>query len=76
VEIWEKTWAKCEEMGAVVIRRASAAAQYVNSPAPFTQESLVTFVDVIKGVRSISRAFGRRRVAAAAHLQAYGNPEG
>jgi hypothetical protein len=43
-------------MGAVVIRRASAAAQHVHSPAPFTQESLVVFVDVIKGVRSISRA--------------------
>lgn len=56
VEIWERTWARCEEMGAVVIRRASAAAQHVHSPAPFTQESLVVFVDVIKGVRSISRA--------------------
>jgi len=55
VEIWEKTWAKCEEMGAVIVRRASAAAQHVGSPPPFTQESLVVFVDVIKSVRSISR---------------------
>ena len=55
VEIWEKTWAKCEEMGAVVVRRASATAQHVDSPAPFTQESLVVFVDVIKCVRSIGR---------------------
>jgi hypothetical protein len=55
VEMWEKTWVKCEEMGAVVVRRASAAAQQVHSPAPFTQESLVVFVDVIKCVRSISR---------------------
>ena len=23
VEIWEKTWAKCDEMGAAVVRRAS-----------------------------------------------------
>jgi hypothetical protein len=55
VEIWERTWDKCEEMGAVVVRRASAAAQHVGSPAPFTQESLVVFVDVMKSVRSISR---------------------
>ena len=40
----------------MVVRRASAAAQHVGSPAPFTQESLVMFVDVVKSVRSISRA--------------------
>ena len=57
VEIWEKTWARCEEMGAVVVRRARAAAalQRADFPAPFTQESLVVFVDVIKCVRSIGR---------------------
>ncbi|KAF8267460.1 hypothetical protein EI94DRAFT_1730637 [Lactarius quietus] len=48
-EIWEKTWAKCDEMGAVIVRRASAP------NAPFTQESLVAFVDVVKCVRGISR---------------------
>ncbi len=26
-EIWEKTWAKCEEMGSVIVPRASAAVQ-------------------------------------------------
>ncbi|KAI9452204.1 hypothetical protein F5148DRAFT_1237059 [Russula earlei] len=56
IEIWEKTWAKCDEMGTVVIRRASVAPQHVHPHAPFTQESLVIFVDVIKSVRSISRA--------------------
>jgi hypothetical protein len=55
VEIWEKTWVKCEEIGVVVVRRASVVAQHVNAPAPYTQESLVVFVDVIKCVRSISR---------------------
>ena len=55
VEIWGKTWVKCEEMGAVVVRRASVVAQHVHAPTPFTQESLVVFVDVIKCVRSISR---------------------
>ncbi len=54
-EIWEKTWAKCDEMGAVIVRRANAAAQQAHGHAPFTQESLVAFVDVIKCVRGISR---------------------
>jgi C-terminal region of Mon2 protein len=55
VELWEKSWAKCEEIGAVIVRRASAAGQFSDVPAPFTQESLVAFVDVIKFVRGISR---------------------
>ena len=55
VEIWEKTWVKCEEIGVVVVRPASVVAQNVHAYAPFTQESLVVFVDVIKCVRSISR---------------------
>ncbi|KAI9435094.1 hypothetical protein H4582DRAFT_1817945 [Lactarius indigo] len=54
-EIWEKTWARCDEMGAVVVRRANTSAQQALAHAPFTQESLVAFVDVIKCVRSISR---------------------
>jgi hypothetical protein len=53
-EICEKTWAKCDEMGAVIVRRASAV-QQAHGHAPFTQESLVAFVDVIKCVRGISR---------------------
>jgi hypothetical protein len=52
--IWEKTWAKCDEMGAVIVRRASAEKQ-VHGHTPFTQESLVAFVDVIKCVRGVSR---------------------
>lgn len=54
-EIWEKTWAKCDEMGAVIVRRASAAVRQTHAHAPFTQESLVAFVDVVKCVRGISR---------------------
>jgi hypothetical protein len=38
-------------MGAVVVRRANVVAQHVLVPAPFTQESLVVFVDMIKRVR-------------------------
>ena len=41
-------------MDVVVVRRASATTQHVDSPAPFTQESLVVFVDIIKCV-SIGR---------------------
>jgi hypothetical protein len=36
-------------------RERRRALQQVHSPAPFTQESPVIFVDVIKYVRSISR---------------------
>ena len=57
-EIWEKTWAKCDEMGAVIVRRAGAAVRQAPAQAPyapFTQESLVAFVDVIKCVRGISK---------------------
>ena len=45
VEIWEKTWVKCEEIDAVMVQRASVVAQHVHAPALFTQE----------WVRSISR---------------------
>ncbi len=30
LEIWEKTWDKCEEFRAVVVRRASVAVQHVH----------------------------------------------
>ncbi|KAI0300723.1 hypothetical protein B0F90DRAFT_1722805 [Multifurca ochricompacta] len=53
-DIWEKTWTKCEEIGALVVQRASSTSAS-SATAPFTQESLVAFVDVIKCVRSISR---------------------
>ena len=41
----------------MVVRRASAAAasRCADFPAPFMQESLVVYVDVIKCVRSIER---------------------
>jgi hypothetical protein len=38
-----------------VVQRANVARQQVHAPAPFTQESLVVFVDVIKRVRGTSR---------------------
>jgi hypothetical protein len=44
VVVWENMWAWCEEMGAVIVWRASAA-QCEESPVPFTQDKLVMFVD-------------------------------
>ena len=41
----------------MVVRRASVVAQHVHGPVPFTQESQVAFVYVIKCVQSISRTF-------------------
>ncbi|KAF8495996.1 hypothetical protein F5888DRAFT_1708427 [Russula emetica] len=42
VEIWERTWVKCEDMGAVVVRCANVDAQHVHPPTPFTQESFIS----------------------------------
>ena len=44
VVVWENMWAWCEEMGAVIVWRASAA-QREESPMLFTQDKLVVFVD-------------------------------
>ena len=40
VVVWEKMWAWCEEMGAVIVWRVSAA-QCEELPMPFTQDKLV-----------------------------------
>ena len=42
-------------MCAVAVRRSSATAQHLDSPAPFMQETLVVFLDVIKCVRTTSQ---------------------
>jgi len=44
VVVWEEMWAWCEEMGAVIVWRVSAA-QCEESPTWFTQDKLVVFVD-------------------------------
>ena len=44
VVVWEKMWAWCKEMGAVIVWRTSAA-QHEELPMPFTQDKLVMFVD-------------------------------
>lgn len=52
---WQKAWEAIDEMGDTVVKRANAAGERAQAHAPFTQESLVAFVDVIKSIRSISR---------------------
>jgi len=42
-------------MGMVIVWRSSTAVQQTHANAPFTQESLIAFVDIIKGVRGIRK---------------------
>lgn len=58
VEAWEKAWTVCDEMGEVVVKRASGStvrAEVGGVHKTFTQESLVSFVDVVLATRSVSR---------------------
>ena len=55
IEAWEKAWVVCDEMGESVVKRASVASERAQAHKPFTQESLVAFVDVILSTRSVSR---------------------
>lgn len=55
MEAWEKAWTVCDEMGEVVVKRASARGELAGVHKPFTQESLVAFVDVIVATRGVSR---------------------
>ncbi|KAI0263538.1 hypothetical protein BC834DRAFT_827343 [Gloeopeniophorella convolvens] len=48
VHVWTRAWDMCDEVGAVVVARERVA--------PFSQESLVALVDVVKCARAISRA--------------------
>ncbi|KZT66278.1 hypothetical protein DAEQUDRAFT_470892 [Daedalea quercina L-15889] len=47
-------WRACDEMGAMVTARG-AGQQSANQTKPFTQESLMAFVDVIRSTRSVAR---------------------
>lgn len=55
-EAWERVWEACDRMGAAVIERpAEVATEGAQPYAPFTQESLVALVDVIRSARVVSR---------------------
>ncbi|KIY49646.1 hypothetical protein FISHEDRAFT_40768 [Fistulina hepatica ATCC 64428] len=63
--IWERAWKAVDAIGAAVLRRLnvvpSADAAVQQGPhEPFTQDSLVALVDVIRSTRKISRAISNR----------------
>ncbi|KAJ6632164.1 hypothetical protein B0H10DRAFT_1976381 [Mycena sp. CBHHK59/15] len=59
-EIWERVWTMADSVGDAVLRRGSAmsptTAVSERPYKPFTQESLVAFLDVIRCTRNTSRA--------------------
>ncbi|KAL6306601.1 hypothetical protein BKA93DRAFT_729312 [Sparassis latifolia] len=63
LEALERVWQACDSMGDAVLQRnpsASSAKATSNTPPavkPFTQESLMAFVDVIRSTRSIGMKF-------------------
>ena len=53
---WERVWEACERIGAAVIERPAEISTENSQPhTPFTQESLVALVDVIRNTRVVSR---------------------
>ncbi|KAJ7842842.1 hypothetical protein B0H14DRAFT_3868774 [Mycena olivaceomarginata] len=59
-EIWERVWTMADSVGDAIVRRGKAATANTTpseSPhKPFTQDSLVAFLDVIRCTRGTSRA--------------------
>ncbi|KAF9074107.1 hypothetical protein BDP27DRAFT_1399717 [Rhodocollybia butyracea] len=58
-EMKERVWSAVELIGTAVSRRYAVQSPSTESPAlpkPFTQESLVAFVDIIQSTRDLSRA--------------------
>jgi hypothetical protein len=62
-ETWERVWQCCDQIGSTIlygVMPGSPVPQTVEinrSHQPFTQESLVAFVDVIRRTRDVSRTF-------------------
>ncbi|KAJ7752413.1 hypothetical protein DFH07DRAFT_520905 [Mycena maculata] len=58
-EIWERVWKMCDSVSDAIVRRGNAVTLNAAAPEsphkPFTQESLVAFLDVIRCTRSTSR---------------------
>ncbi|KAF9810712.1 hypothetical protein IEO21_06846 [Rhodonia placenta] len=64
-EALERVWKACDEMGAVVFARQSTAVASQTNPAkpavkPFTQESLMAYVDVLRTTRSVDKSQSQR----------------
>jgi C-terminal region of Mon2 protein/Domain of unknown function (DUF1981) len=60
VEAKNRVWQACDQIGSAVLQRStnqgSLSPSGVQTNKPFTQESLVAFVDVICSTRNVSRA--------------------
>ncbi|KAF7985483.1 hypothetical protein HWV62_5261 [Athelia sp. TMB] len=55
-EAWERVWQACDQIGDAVMARPTELAVEGSLPyQPFTQESLVALVDVIRSTRDVSR---------------------
>lgn len=55
-EALEVVWQACDRMGEAVVTK-SAAAEGATASKPFTQESLMTFVDVVRSTRAAYKEF-------------------
>ncbi|KAK0441196.1 uncharacterized protein EV420DRAFT_1650111 [Desarmillaria tabescens] len=59
-EVWERVWQSIDAIGEAILRRGGSQSPPKSfadggPPKPFTQESLVAFVDVIQSTRTVSR---------------------
>jgi len=59
--VWERVWLAIDKVGDAVLRSTTVQTSLKTPPEsmpykPFTQESLVAFLDVIRSTRSVSRA--------------------
>ncbi|KAI0933226.1 hypothetical protein AcV7_004756 [Taiwanofungus camphoratus] len=63
IQALERAWGACNEMGGMILERRSLIAltklsgENESLIKPFTQESLMTFVDVIRSIRSVDKGF-------------------
>ncbi|TCD65014.1 hypothetical protein EIP91_003335 [Steccherinum ochraceum] len=53
----EVVWSACNEMGEAVLKRGTKTTPPESPMKPFTQESLMAFVDVIRSTRTVGRQF-------------------
>ncbi len=59
-DVWERVWQSIDAIGEAILRRSGSQTPSKTfaeggPPKPFTQESLVAFVDVIQSTRTVSR---------------------
>ena len=52
---WQRAWVACDDMGQLVLRRTRPPLPGHMQSAPFEQDSLLAFVDLIRATRALSR---------------------